>query len=123
MRISQNKIQAGEDFLKKYPSTSYPTPVYSFLTVAYIQAGAFDKGLAAGEKICGLNPRNFRTMAAMGQAISGTVTPTTPDSTTQLTKADSCGKNAIQGIATLAKPEGMSDAKFHGIKKNRLWQP
>ena len=24
------KIQAGEDFLKKYPSTSYSTPVYSF---------------------------------------------------------------------------------------------
>jgi hypothetical protein len=24
------KILAGEDFLKKYPSTSYSTPVYSF---------------------------------------------------------------------------------------------
>ena len=44
------KIQAGEDFLKKYPSTSYSTPVYSFLTAAYIQTGAVDKGLAAGEK-------------------------------------------------------------------------
>jgi hypothetical protein len=44
------KIQAGEDFLKKYPCTSYPTPVYSLLTVAYIQTGAVDKGLAAGEK-------------------------------------------------------------------------
>jgi len=38
------KIQAGEDFLKKYPFTSYSTPVYSFLTVAYVQAGAVDKG-------------------------------------------------------------------------------
>jgi hypothetical protein len=45
-------------------------------------------------------------MAAMSQAISRAVTATTPDSATQLTKADSFGKNAIQGIATLAKPEG-----------------
>jgi len=114
------KIQAGEDFLKKYPSTSYSTPVYSFLAAAYIQTGAVDKGLAAGEKDLQLNQRDFRTMAVMSQAISRTVTATTPDSAAQLTKADSYAKNAIQGIATLAKPEGMSDAKFTELKKQTL---
>jgi tetratricopeptide (TPR) repeat protein len=114
------KIRAGEDFLKKYPSTSYSTPVYSFLTAAYMQTGAVDKGLAAGEKDLRLNPQDFRTMAVVSQAISRTVTATTPDSATQLAKADTYGKNAIQGIATLPKPEGMSDAKFTELKNQTL---
>src|SRR5439155_16347830 len=44
------KIQAAEDFLNKFPTTAYATYVYQYLTVAYIQAGQVDKGLAAGEK-------------------------------------------------------------------------
>ena len=59
-------------------------------------------------------------MAVMSQAISRTVTATTPDSATQLTKADSYGKNAIQGIATLTKPEEMSDANFTELKNQTL---
>jgi tetratricopeptide (TPR) repeat protein len=114
------KIQAGEDFLKKYTSTSYSAPVYSFLTVAYIQNGAVDKGVAAGEKELQLNPQDFRIMAVMSQAISRTVTASTPDSASQLAKADTYGKNAIQGIATLAKPEGMSDATFADLKSQTL---
>jgi tetratricopeptide (TPR) repeat protein len=114
------KILAGEDFLKKFPSTSYLAPVYSFLTAAYIQSGAVDKGLAAGEKVLQLNPQDFRTMAVMSQAISRTVTAATPDPAAQLTKADTYGKNAIQGISTTAKPEGMSDANFTDLKNQTL---
>src|SRR5579863_2556553 len=33
------KIAAGEDFLAKYPESRYRSPVYSTLTIAYIQAG------------------------------------------------------------------------------------
>lgn len=57
-------------------------------------------------------------MAVMSQAISRTVTASTLDSAAQLAKADT--KNAIQGIATLAKPEGMSDATFADLKSQTL---
>jgi tetratricopeptide (TPR) repeat protein len=114
------KIQAGEDFLKKYPSTSYSAPVYSFLTAAYIQTGAVDKGVAAGEKDLQLNPQDFRTMAVMSQGISRTVTASTPDSAARLDKADTYARNAIQGISTVAKPEGMSDANFTDLKNQTL---
>jgi len=114
------KIQAGEDFLKKYPSTSYSAPVYSFLTAAYIQTGAVDKGVAAGEKDLQLNPQDFRTMAVMSQGISRTVTASTPDSAARLAKADTYAKNALQGISTVAKPEGMSDANFTDLKNQTL---
>jgi tetratricopeptide (TPR) repeat protein len=114
------KIQAGEDFLKKFPSTSYSAPVYSFLTAAYIQSGAVDKGVAAGEKDLQLNPQDFRTMAIMSQGISRTVTASTPDKEAQLAKADTFAKNAIQGMSTVAKPEGMSDANFSDLKNQTL---
>jgi tetratricopeptide (TPR) repeat protein len=114
------KAQAGEDFLKKYPSTSYSSPVYSFLTIAYIQTGAVDKGLAAGVQELQLDPQDFRTMAVLSQALSRTITATTPDRATQLTKADTYGKNAIQGITALAKPDKMSDANFTELKNQTL---
>src|SRR5690242_15271292 len=33
----QKKISAGEDFLQKYPESRYRPPVYSTLTIAYLQ--------------------------------------------------------------------------------------
>jgi tetratricopeptide (TPR) repeat protein len=114
------KIQAGEDFLKKYPSTSYSPPVYSFLTAAYMQTGAVDKAVAAGEKGLQLNPQDFRTMAVMSQGLSRTVTASTPDSAARLAKAETYAKNALQGISTVAKPEGMSDANFTDLKNQTL---
>ena len=114
------KAQAGEDFLKKYPATTYSSHVYSFLTVAYIQSGALDKGLAAGEKDLQLNPQDYRTMAVLSQAISRVINPSSPDAASQFAKAESFGKSAITGAATLAKPDGMLDADFAGLKNQIL---
>ncbi len=114
------KILAGEDFLKKYPSTSYSAPAYAFLAAAYIQTGAVDKGVETGEKDLQLNPQDFRTMALMSQGISRAVTSSTPDSATKLAKADTYAKNAIQGISSAGKPEAMSDANFTDLKNQTL---
>lgn len=73
------KIQAGEDFLKKYPSASYSTPVYSFLTAAYIQTGAVDKGLAVRTEVLAHSPSSatidgifrIRCAAREPQSLSG----------------------------------------------------
>jgi hypothetical protein len=111
------KIQAGEDFLKKYLSTRYPTPAYSFLTVAYMQTDAFDKGLTAGEKICGLNPWDFRTMAAMSQAISRTVTATTPDSRLSLLKLIPMARTLFKVLRRWPSRKGCPMRNFTELKK------
>jgi tetratricopeptide (TPR) repeat protein len=114
------KMQAGENFLKKYPATTYSPYVYSFLTVAYIQSGSLDKGVAAGEKDLHLNPKDLRTMAVLSQAISRMVNVSSPDAVVQLAKAESYGKQAIEGIVTLPKPDRMSDADFSNLKNQTL---
>ena len=114
------KAQAGEDFLKKYPATAYSSHVYSFLTVAYIQSGALDKGLAAGEKDLQLNPQDYRTMAVLSQAISRVFNSAAPAATSQLAKAEIYGKGALEGATTLRKPDAMSDADFANLKNQIL---
>src|SRR5579863_695213 len=82
------KTQAGEDFLTKFPATPYATYVYQYLTVAYIQAGQVDKGLATGEKAIQVNPQDFRTMGVLGQTIARTLTDSAPDAAAKLEKAE-----------------------------------
>ena len=114
------KIQAGEDFLNKFPNTSYSTYVYQYLTVAYIQAGQVDKGVTTGEKGVQVNPTDYRTMAVLGQTISRTVNDATPDAAAKLGKAETYAKSAITGVGTWVKPEAMSDAGFTALKNDTL---
>jgi len=114
------KVQAGEDFLAKFSSSAYATYVYQYLTVAYIQAGQVDKGIATGEKGLQANPSDFRTMAVLSQTLSRTVTESAPDAAAKLAKAETDGKAAIAGVATWVKPEAMSDATFATLKNETL---
>jgi len=114
------KIQAGEDFLAKFPASTYATYVYQYLAVAYIQAGDVDKGLATGEKALQVNPSDFRTMAVLSQTLSRTVTESTPDAAAKLAKAESDAKGAITGAATWVKPDAMPDANFTTLKNETL---
>lgn len=114
------KIQAGEDFLGKFPTSSYATYVYQYLAVAYIQAGQVDKGLSTGEKAIQVNPSDYRTMAVLSQTISRTVTDSTPDAASKLAKAETHAKGAIAGAATWVKPDSMPDANFTTLKNETL---
>lgn len=114
------KIQAGEDFLGKFPTSSYATYVYQYLTVAYIQAGQVDKGVSTGEKAIQVNPSDYRTMAVLSQTISRTVTDSTPDAASKLAKAESDAKGAIAGAATWVKPDSMPEGNFTTLKNETL---
>jgi tetratricopeptide (TPR) repeat protein len=114
------KIQAGEDFLAKFPTSSYATYVYQYLTVAYIQVGQVDKGIATGEKALQANPSDFRTMAVLSQTLSRTVTDSTPDAAEKLAKAETDAKGAIAGATTWVKPDSMPDTNFNTLKNETL---
>jgi tetratricopeptide (TPR) repeat protein len=114
------KVAAAEDFLNKFPSSTYAGYVYSYLTVAYIQTGQVDKGLAAGEKALQVNPSDFRTMAVLSQTLARTAADTAPDAASKLAKAESGAKNAIAGVATWSKPDAMPEATFTALKNGTL---
>lgn len=114
------KAGVGEDFVKKYPNSMYAQPVYSFLTVAYIQTNNMDKGVASGEKDLQLKPGDTRIMAYLGQALARTVTGDTPDAAGRLAKSEDYAKKAIAQTLSAAKPETMSEADFAAMNKDIL---
>jgi len=114
------KTKAAEEFISKFPNSSYDRYAYAFLTVAYIQARQVDKGLATGEKTLELNPADFRTMGVISQTISRTVVDNAPDSAAKLEKAETYAKNAIAGAGAWVKPDSMSDANFTTLKNETL---
>lgn len=114
------KTQAGEDFLNKFPNSSYATYVYQYLTIAYIQAGQVDKGVAAGEKGLQVNPSDYRTMGVLSQTMARTVNDTTPDAAAKLSKAETYAKGVITGVGTWVKPETMTEANFTSMKNDTL---
>jgi tetratricopeptide (TPR) repeat protein len=114
------KVAAGEDFVGKFPASSYAAYVYSYLAVAYIQAGQVDKGIATGEKAIQINPSDFRTMAVLSQTLARTAPETAADSAAKLAKAETDAKNAIAGVATWVKPDAMPEANFTALKNGTL---
>src|SRR5260370_7792823 len=59
------KIEAGEDFLKKYPDSRYRPVIYSALVFDYIQTNNLDKAFDIGDKEVALKPDDAQTMAVL----------------------------------------------------------
>ncbi|HLK05588.1 MAG TPA: hypothetical protein VKT53_14200 [Candidatus Acidoferrum sp.] len=110
------KVQAGETFLKSYPKSAMAQFVYPFLVVGYIQLGQVDKGVAIGQQDLAAYPQDYRTMAVLSQTLARTYNPSAPNAADTLAKANDYGKKAIEGIATLKKPEGATDESFTQMK-------
>ena len=106
------KTHSAEDFVKKFPSTQYTAFVYSYLMAAYVQSGNPDKGMEAGEKALQINPADYRTMAVLSQSYSRMANDGTPNQAADLAKAESYGKNALDGVPKMQKPEGVSEENF-----------
>ena len=114
------KIAAGEDFLTKYPESRYRSPVYSALTMAYLQTGNTAKGFEMGDKEVALKPDDVQIMAILSQTITRAMNAGTPEPAKQLAKAETYAKRAIELTPTLPKPEGMADQNFIVAKNETL---
>jgi tetratricopeptide (TPR) repeat protein len=114
------KIEAGEDFLKKYPDSQYRPMVYSTLTIAYLRTGNTQKALEVGDKEVALKPDDVQTLALLGETIPRAINGSTAEPAKQLDKAESYAKRAIEVTPTIAKPEGMTDQTFMMAKNGTL---
>ena len=114
-------IQAGEEFLKKYPESRYRESVYTRLTSAYMFTGQDDKMFAASEKALELNKDNVDVLALMALAMPRRWNPRALDAAQQLDRAEKYAKRATEIIATIQKPEGMTDEDFTTAKNEKLY--
>jgi serine/threonine protein kinase/class 3 adenylate cyclase len=92
---AQQRIQVGEDFLKKYPGSRYREGVYSRLSADYLGAGQEDKMFAAGEKALELNPNNVDVLALLALTMPRRIRANSPDASGILDRSENYAKRGI----------------------------
>jgi hypothetical protein len=114
------QIQAGTDFITKFPMSKYAGGVYGMLTSAYFNAGKTDEMFATGAKALELDPNNVDVLSLLAMAIPRRVKASTPDGAQQLQKAETYAHHAIDLIPTMTKPDTVDDATFEKAKNDKL---
>jgi tetratricopeptide (TPR) repeat protein len=116
------QIQAGEQYLQKYPSGRYTEQVYARLANSYFQKQQFDKMYAAGDKALASNPNDVSVLVLVGWVIPHNYDPNDPEADHRLAKAETYEKHALEVLATMPKPDGVTDEQFAKAKQASLAQ-
>jgi tetratricopeptide (TPR) repeat protein len=114
------RIELGEAFLQKYPTSRYRAPVYGILVMAYVQSGQVQKMEDVAEKELALNPNDVQVLAVVGQTLPRAMNSKTPDQEKVLAKAEQYSKKAIEITPTLPKPPNVSEDSFSTVKNQTL---
>lgn len=114
------RIQLGENFAVKFPTSHYLPVIYGVLTTSYFATGDTDKMFAAGTKALQLEPRDVDVMSVLAVAIPRRVKASSPDAEERLQTAEVYAHRTIEMIPTLTKPAKMADASFQKAKNNKL---
>jgi tetratricopeptide (TPR) repeat protein len=117
---SKKRIELGEAFVAKYPTSRYLTPVYSSMTMAYVNINDVKKMEEIGDKEAALNPNDVQVLAILGQTIPRTVNGSTPNAGQEIAKAAKYSKRAIEITPTIPKPGNITDAQFDVAKNMTL---
>jgi tetratricopeptide (TPR) repeat protein len=114
------RIQLGEDFALKFPTSHYLPGVYGVLTSSYFAKGDTDNMFAAGSRAIQLDPQNADVLSLLAMAIPRRVKPTSPDGAQRLQTAEAYAHRAIEIIPTMTKPDTVDDAAFEKAKNDKL---
>ena len=114
------RIQLGEGFVAKFPTSHYLPGVYGVLTSSYFATGDTEKMFAVGSKAIQLDPENVDVLSLLAMAIPRRVKATTPDGAERLQTAEAYARRAIEVIPAMTKPPSVDDAGFEKTKNDKL---
>jgi tetratricopeptide (TPR) repeat protein len=114
------RINLGQDFATKFPTSHYLPGVYGVLTSSYFATGDTDKMFTAGSRAVQLDPQNADVLSLLAMAIPRRVKSNTPDGPQQLQTAETYARRAIDIIPTMTKPDTVDDAAFEKAKNDKL---
>jgi len=110
------KDKMAEDFIQKYPQSRYLAEVYNWQVKSFFRKGQVDKMEATATKELALAPNDAQTLAIVGSTLPRAINANTPDPMKRLAKAEDYCQKALDVIATLPKPESMTDEVFLNMK-------
>lgn len=111
------QIEAGKDFLQKYPKSVYTEAVYNQLVNDYYKNQDWTNFYAAGDKAIQLDPNDLDVLVLEGWLIPHSYNPTDLDAQQKLDKSENYEKHALAIIPALPKPPDMTDQQFADQKK------
>jgi tetratricopeptide (TPR) repeat protein len=106
------RIQLGNDFLQKYPTSRYVESVYAALVQAYYSKQDWKNFYTDADKALALNADDVSVLTVVGWVIPHNLNPSDPDAQKNLDKAERYEKRAIEVIAAMPKPASLTDDQF-----------
>lgn len=116
------KIQLGQAFLQKYPKSPLAEAVDAGLVDAYVAKQDWKNVYASADRALALNPDDVDVLTTVGWVIPHVYQPDDPNGSTELDKAETYEKHAMEVMATMPKPSSLSDAQFAAAKAEKSAQ-
>jgi tetratricopeptide (TPR) repeat protein len=114
-------IRNGEAFTKAFPKSNHLETVYSILASAYMQVGDENNMFKYGHLTLVANPDNVDGLAVMSVATARKIDPDNhPDATAKEKQVEDWSGRCISHLASLTKPEGVTDADFARSRDGKL---
>jgi tetratricopeptide (TPR) repeat protein len=113
---ADKRIELGDAFIQKYPSSKYAESVYSGLSLAEYNKQDFNKMYATADKALALNPDDVQMLVIVGWVIPHSYNPNDVNSDALLDKAEKYEKHALASLSTFQKPANLTDEQFTKAK-------
>ena len=116
------KIQLGNAFLARYPTSIFDEAVDAGLLNAYYEKQDWTNFYSTADKALALKPDDVDVLTTVGWLIPHFYNPSDADADQQLDKAEKYEKHAIDVLGTMHKPAGLTDAQFAASKAQKATQ-
>jgi tetratricopeptide (TPR) repeat protein len=120
--LIDKKIQMGNEFLAKYPSSVFAEAVNAGLVDAYYTKQDWKGFYAAADRALVLKPDDVDVLTTLGWVIPHVYNPHDDNADEQLAKAETCEKRALQVLGTMPKPANLTDKQFAASKLQKQIQ-
>jgi tetratricopeptide (TPR) repeat protein len=113
------KIQLGAQFLQKYPKSPLDEGIEVGMTNAYYAKQDWKDYYATADKALALDPDEVDILTNVGWVIPHEYNPNDTNASALLDRAETYEKHALDVLAKMPKPKGVSDAKFAALKTQK----
>jgi tetratricopeptide (TPR) repeat protein len=121
-RDSARKIRLGNDFLKRYPKSPLAERVDADLVNVYRAQQDWKDCYQSADAALALQPDDVDVLTTVGWTIPHVYNPSDPNADQELDRAEKYSKHAIEVLARLPKPAGLTDEQFAAAKTKRTFQ-
>jgi tetratricopeptide (TPR) repeat protein len=116
------KIQLGNNFLEKYPKGPLAERVDVGMMDVYRAQQDWKNSYAFADRALAIAPDDVDVLTTIGWTIPHVYSPDDPDADQELAKAETLARHALDVMAKMPKPPGMSDAQFAAARAKRTFQ-